>query len=53
MLGKNDFENIVNEIKLPAGINMIFNSLMKGLDEEMNKELKKQERNEKNGGEKL
>ena len=47
MLGKNDFENLVNEIKLPAGINMLFNSLMKGLDKqlgELDKDRKKQQK---------
>ncbi|MFA4953545.1 MAG: hypothetical protein WC584_04950 [Candidatus Pacearchaeota archaeon] len=38
MLGKHDiqnpFENSFNEIKLPAGINMIFNSLMKNFEKE-------------------
>lgn len=45
MLGQNDFENIVNEIKLPAGMNLLFNSLAKTLDKqfkEMDKEMKKQ-----------
>lgn len=38
MLGKNDFpdpfQNPFDEIKLPAGLNMIFNSLMKNLEKE-------------------
>ena len=38
MLGKNDFpdpfQNSFNEMKLPAGLNMIFNSLMKNLEKE-------------------
>ena len=37
MLGKNDFNglgNIFNEIRLPSGLNMIFNSLIKNLENE-------------------
>ncbi len=37
MLGKNDlnpFEEAFNEIRLPTGLNMIFNSLMKNLEKE-------------------
>jgi len=42
MLGKDDFSAPFEEIKLPAGINMIFNSLLKNLDKEfgeINKEM--------------
>jgi len=34
MLGKNDFEPFRQEIKLPMGLNTIFNSLVKSLDKE-------------------
>lgn len=40
MIGKNDFESITNEIKMPAGINMLFNTLMKNIDKEMKKQEK-------------
>lgn len=40
LIGKNDFENIVNEIKIPKGINMLINSLAKTLDKQF-KELDK------------
>ena len=43
MLGKNDFMPSNNEIKLPMGLGMIFNSLMKNLNKqfsELDKEMK-------------
>lgn len=40
MLGKNDLFSPMNEIKLPAGFNSIFNSLMKNLSKEMDVQLK-------------
>jgi len=44
MLGKNDFAPLFNnEIKFPTGLNMIFNSLMKGLNKqfrELDKEMR-------------
>ncbi|MBU3907297.1 MAG: zinc-ribbon domain-containing protein [Nanoarchaeota archaeon] len=44
MLGKNDFTPISTEIKLPAGVDMLFNSLIKGFDKqfrELDKEIGK------------
>ncbi len=35
MLGKNDAMASINEIKFPAGLNMIFNSLMKNLNKQV------------------
>jgi HSP20 family molecular chaperone IbpA len=40
MLGKNDLMPSMNEIKLPMGLNSIFNSLMKKLSKEMDEQLK-------------
>ena len=40
MLGKDDFFSPENDIKLPAGLNSIFNSLMKNLSKEMDSQLK-------------
>lgn len=43
MIGKNDFENMVNEIKIPKGVNMLINSLAKSLDKqfrELDKDVK-------------
>jgi hypothetical protein len=34
LLGKNDLENLSSEIKLPGGLGMLFNSLMKNLDKQ-------------------
>lgn len=55
MLGRNDFsnpfQNSFNEIKLPAGLNMIFNSLMKNLEKEfqnMDKEMGREMNSSKN-----
>ncbi len=46
MLGKNDFISpFNNEIKFPTGLNMIFNSLMKGLNKQF-RELDKEMRND-------
>ena len=39
MLGKNDFAPLINEIKLPMGFNRLFNSLIKNLGKELNKDL--------------
>jgi HSP20 family molecular chaperone IbpA len=39
MLGKNDFMPSANEIKLPMGLNAIFNSLMKNMSKELNEQL--------------
>lgn len=39
MLGKNDFMPSMNEIKLPMGLNAIFNSLMKNMSKELNEQL--------------
>ena len=39
MLGRNDFMQLNNEIKLPLGFNKLFNSLIKNLGKELNKEL--------------
>jgi len=36
MLGKNDFANPLEELKLPMGLNTIFNSLVKNLDKQFN-----------------
>ena len=44
MLGKNDFIDSPTEIKLPAGLNTIFNSLMKNFNKqfnELNKEIER------------
>jgi len=35
MLGKNDFQELTNELKLPFGLNSIFNSVMKNLSKEL------------------
>jgi len=40
MLGKNDFMPIANEMKLPLGLNTLFNSLMKNLSKELDEQLK-------------
>ena len=40
MLGKNDFMPLANELKLPLGLNTIFNSLMKNLSKEMEEQMK-------------
>lgn len=45
MLGKNDFMNIGNEINLPFGFNKLFNSLMKNLSKEMNREFSQMNNN--------
>ena len=41
MLGKNDFMPPMNEIKLPMGLNALFNSLMKNLNKEFDEKLNK------------
>jgi HSP20 family molecular chaperone IbpA len=41
MLGKNDSIFPSNEIKLPVGLNAIFNSLMKNMSKELNEQLSK------------
>jgi len=40
MLGKDDVIPSMNEIKLPVGLNSIFNSLMKNLSKELDEQLK-------------
>lgn len=40
MLGKNDFMPLANEIKLPMGLNVLFNSVMKNLSKELDAQLK-------------
>lgn len=40
MLGKNDFESLTNDLKLPFGFNTIFNSLMKNLSKEFETQMK-------------
>jgi len=40
MLGKNDFMPLTNEMKLPMGLNTLFNSLMKNLSKEMEEQLR-------------
>jgi HSP20 family molecular chaperone IbpA len=40
MLGKNDFMPLANDLKLPFGLNAIFNSLMKNLSKEMEEQMK-------------
>lgn len=40
MLGKNDFQSLTNELKLPLGFNSIFNSLMKNLSKEFETQMK-------------
>jgi len=41
MLGKSDFMPSMNEIKLPMGLNTIFNSIMKNLTKEFDEQLSK------------
>ena len=41
MLGKNDFMPSMNEIKLPMGLNALFNSIMKNLTKEFDEQLNK------------
>jgi len=41
MLGKNDFMPFMNEIKLPIGLNALFNSLIKNLSKEFDGQLNK------------
>jgi len=41
MLGKNDFMPSTNEIKLPMGLNAIFNSVMRNLSKEFDEQLNK------------
>jgi len=51
MLGKDDFFNDnFNEFKLPAGVNMIFNSLMKNLEKQFKNLEKKEDKQEKKMG---
>jgi len=57
MLGKNDFIAPAEEIKLPMGLNVLFNSLMKNLnkqfselDREMKEEKSKSKTTDKKGG---
>jgi len=40
MLGKNDFMSVANEMKLPLGLNTLFNSMMKNLSKELDEQLK-------------
>ncbi len=40
MLGKNDTMPSMNEVRLPMGLNSIFNSLMKNLSKELDEQLK-------------
>jgi HSP20 family molecular chaperone IbpA len=40
MLGKNDFMPLANEIKLPMGLNVLFNSVMKNLSKELDEQLR-------------
>jgi len=47
MLGKNDFMPSMNEIKLPMGFNMLFNSLMKNMNKQFSEFEKENEKSKK------
>jgi RNA polymerase subunit RPABC4/transcription elongation factor Spt4 len=40
MLGKNDFMKIENEMKIPIGLNTLFNSVIKNLSKELDEQLR-------------